>query len=190
MNLNNNQVLLDLCLQDNIPIIRDQTAFLIEKIILENNFHSLFEVGTAYGYSASLWIQIPQLTNITTIEKNEANHVLAKQYVHHDNLHLVLGDAFTYEPETKFDLIFIDGPKSHQENLITHYIEYLNPNGIIVIDNLFLNKIRQIPEELRSKNQNNLIKKLDDFVLWLQRLPNWSFKFLDLDDGIGILKRV
>ena len=190
MNFQENLELYNLCIQDNIPIIRQQTAKIIESIILEKNYHSLLEIGTAYGYSCSLWIQIPNLTTIYSIEKLENNYQIAQKYLFgHKQLKLINGDAFQYNPDQKFDLIFVDGPKSHQHDLIVHYMHFLNPNGIFIIDNLLLKKFRDIPTQNRTKNQNKLIEKLDQFIKWLNQLEGWSFKFIDIDDGIGLLTR-
>ena len=190
MDFKQNLELYQLCLNDNIPIIRQQTALLIEDIIQKHDYQSLLEIGTAYGYSCSLWIQIPNLKTIVSIEKNTDNYLIAQKYLkEYSQLQLVNGDAFEYNPQQKFDLIFVDGPKSHQNNLITHYMQFLNNNGTIVIDNLLLKKFRDIPENKRTKNQNNLIKKLDDLIQWLNQLQDWSFEFKDIDDGVGILTR-
>lgn len=190
MELTKNKNLLDLCIKDRIPIIRQKTALLIEKLILENNFNSLLEIGTAYGYSCSLWIQIPNLKRIISLEKLADNHKIAKEYVSDKKITFLLQDAFEYVPSEKFDLIFVDGPKSHQEQLVNHYMPYLNKNGLIVIDNLYLNKIRNIDETKRNKNQNNLLKKLDNFILWLNHLEGWEFKLIDIDDGVGLLRKI
>lgn len=187
----NNQELLALCLEKNIPIIRSQTAELIKDIIVDNQYHSLLEIGTAYGYSTDLWANIEQLKTIVSIEKREDNHAIAQKYLQtYPQVQLVCTDAFDYVPDQKFDLIFIDGPKSHQPQLVQHYMPYLNDNGTIVIDNMWLKKFRDLSESERTKNQNSLIHKLDEFKDWLEHLANWSFQLIPIDDGVGILKKL
>ena len=59
-----NNELLKRCLEDNIPIVRKQTSELILSLIDKNKSNSLLEIGTAYGYSCSLWLKINQLQKI------------------------------------------------------------------------------------------------------------------------------
>lgn len=187
----NNPELFTLCLEKNIPIIRNQTAELIKDIILENDYHSLLEIGTAYGYSTDLWTSIETLNKIVSIEKREDNYAIAQRFLQqYPQVTLVCGDAFEFVPNQKFDLIFIDGPKSHQIELIQHYMKFLDSKGTIVIDNMWLKKFRDLPVEDRSKNQNQLIQKLDEFKDWLVHLTDWDFKLIPIDDGVGILKKL
>jgi len=92
-------------------------------------------------------------------------------------------DAFEWKSNKKYDLIFIDGPKSKQEILVDKYLTYLNPNGTMVVDNILLKKFDG--REVLTKNQKKLIQKVRDFSKWLEL--NKNVEILDIDDGIAII---
>lgn len=183
-----NNELLKRCLKDNIPIVRKQTSKLILSLIDKHKFNSFLEIGTAYGYSCSLWLESNQLQKIVSLEKNFGNYSIAKKYLNDERLELINIDAFEYHPKTKFDIIFLDGPKSHQEILVQKYLNYLNENGVMVIDNLYLKKFDKLALDKLSKNQLKLIQKINKFKLWLQQgIVGYKFKLYDIDDGVGVL---
>lgn len=185
-----NITLLQKCINDNIPIIRKQTATFILSIIDSNKYKSILEIGTAYGYSCSIWLKNENIQKVVSIEKLEKNYVIAKSYLNDSRLQLLNEDAFKFDTIDKFDLIFIDGPKSNQEKLIEKYLNYLNLNGVIIIDNLYLNKFSKLDKSLLTKNQLKLINKVNNFRNWLMSNPfNCQFDLYDIDDGVGVLRR-
>ena len=180
------------CIIDKIPIIRDNTLKFIINFIKENNIGSILEIGTAYGYSAFNFKILSNIKYIVSLEKNLEKFNIAKKYLKSlniSNIDLININAFDYDTNLKFDLVFMDGPKSNQIELFQKFSNYLNPKGIIIIDNLYLNKIRLIDDNLKTKNQKSLINKLDKFIIYLQNLKNYSFELINIDDGIGIVKR-
>lgn len=184
------QTLLEKCQEDHIPIVRDKTKDLILSLIKKHHCTSLLEIGTAYGYSCSLWLKEKQLTKIVSLEKLTSNYEIAKSFLNDPRLELINTDAFMYEPSQKFDLIFVDGPKSHQEQLVTKYLNYLTPNGIMVIDNLFLKKFSEVPKTQLTKNQIKLLNKVETFYSWLnQGISGYDLIVSDFDDGVGILTK-
>ena len=135
----NDKNLFELCQINKIPIIREKTAQLIFDFIINKKYQSILEIGTAYGFSTLIWNQIDSIKLIVSVEKNFKNYTVASKFLtNKKKITLINDDAFNYLPNKNFDLIFIDGPKSHQDKLVEKYINYLNDNGIIVIDNLFL----------------------------------------------------
>lgn len=184
-----NKKLYKVCKLNNIPIIRKKTARLINSIINKNKYHSLLEIGTAYGFSCSLWIQNKNLNKIISIEKNPENHLIATKYVKDKKLTLLNDDAFQIEINDKFDLIFLDGPKNHQEVLFEKFLKILNNNGTIIIDNLLLNKFKKRDINTLNKNQRKLLEKINFFKQYLENHQDINFKFLDIDDGVGIVTK-
>ena len=125
------------------------------------------------------------------MEKNKFNFTFAFNWIKKfsfKKINPILIDAFDYKPNKIYDLIFIDGCKSNQEILFNKYKKYLSINGYIIIDNLFLKKIRNLPFYKRTKNQQKLIDKLDKFINFLENQIEFDFKLIDIDDGVGVLK--
>lgn len=175
-----------LSIEMNLPIVRDKTIGLIKKIIVDKNYKNILEIGGAIGYSSNQML-INKDIRIDSLEiKKELNDLAIKldksQQINHFNV-----NAFDFVPTKKYDLIFIDGPKSHQERLFNKYTNYLNDNGLIIIDNMYLNKVRLV--ENKTKNQQKLIDKVDKFSKWLINLKDWNVKIIDIDDGLAICER-
>ncbi|KOR75553.1 SAM-dependent methyltransferase [Candidatus Phytoplasma pruni] len=61
-----------------IPIIHDETKLFLEKMITDNNFRDVLEIGTAIGYSALSMSN--EKNNIQTIEREYPNVQLAKDF--------------------------------------------------------------------------------------------------------------
>ena len=182
------QKLKSTCLKNRIPIVRDKTIDLINQIIDDNNFTSILEIGTAYGYSAFAFSLNPNIKNITTIEKNTDNYLLACEYLKDiKKISIINSDAILFNTDKKFDLIFIDGAKSHQEIMFEHCQKFLNNNGIIVVDNIYLKKFNG--RKKLTRNQKRLISKVKAFESWLVSKLDWNVKIIDIDDGVAICKK-
>lgn len=172
-----------MCIENHIPIVRDQTILYIVKIIRNNNFINVLEIGTGYGYSANFLCDNINFLKIDTIEKNIKNFEIACLFPH-KNINYILDSAFTWESSKKYDLIFIDGPKSKQKILFEKFTNYLLNDGIIVIDNIFLKDVKSI-----NKNKIKLLKNNLKFKNYLLELKSWEVEILNVDDGIAICKR-
>lgn len=179
------------CLENKIPIIRDRTAHFIVDFLKQKQINTLLEIGTAYGYSAAIFAENTKLEKIVSLEIDENSFELASVFLKkYPQIKLLNKDAFAANIIEKFDLIFLDGPKSHQEILVDKYINNLNKNGYFIIDNIYLNKIRNIPTNLRTPSQNNLIKKLDLFLEWVKHQKSFKYEIIDIDDGVLVLERI
>ena len=175
------------CLENHIPILRDKTLLALEKVIFEKNIKTMFEIGTAWGYSSlSLKNKFPNL-KIVSIEKNNQNFDKALKHLKKSKIKLINNDAFLYEPKEKYDLIFFDGPKKKQKILFEKYQNYLTSNGIIFIDNIFLKKYSD-NKNLEPRKQK-ILDDLNNFLVYLKNLKNWEIKFYDVDDGYAICQR-
>jgi predicted O-methyltransferase YrrM len=146
-------------IEDNIPILRDNTLKLIVEQIEKHNVKTILEIGTAYGYSSNQFSKIKSIQKIATLELNKNNYDIAYNYLKNNKkIELININAFEFNPKQNYDLILVDGPKSHQEILVDKYLRNLNENGIMIIDNIFLKKFDG--QTILTKNQ----KKLTDNV--------------------------
>ncbi len=173
------------CLEDRIPIIRDDMIPFFNTLLQKHSTKSILEIGTAYGYSSWALLNLKPDLEITSIEKNPDNYQIAKSCLPQEII-LVNDDAFTYEPSRTFDLIFLDGPKNKQEILFDKYVQYLNKNGIIIIDNVYLNDVKK---KVPNKSRINLLKHNDEFINKMLNNDKYEKQIIDIADGVMIIWR-
>lgn len=175
------------CIKDKIPIVRDNTLNMINHLIDNHCYKSILELGTAYGYSAYCLSLNKLINTVISIEKDKNKYAIASGFLNKfKNIKLVNDDIFDFIPNKNFDLIFVDGPKSHQQDIVNKYYEYLNKGGTMVIDNIFLRKFNSLDN--LTKKQEKLINKVNDFRKWLHE-SKLNVKILDIDDGIAIISK-
>ncbi|MCF0227692.1 MAG: hypothetical protein HUJ52_02625 [Malacoplasma sp.] len=179
-----------LCLANNIPIVRDQTLEEIRQLIQTNKYESVLELGTAYGYSAYAISLINCVKKIVTLELRKSNYDVASNALATcSNVKCVNADAFEYVTNDKFDFIFMDACKSHQDVLFEKYSKNLKDNGIIFIDNIYLKKFNINSLDKLTKNQRHLIERVREFEKYLRNLKDWDIEIKDIDDGYAICRR-
>ncbi|MCV3743813.1 class I SAM-dependent methyltransferase [Ureaplasma sp. ES3154-GEN] len=175
------------CLIDHIPLMRDKTINYMINFLNSHHYQSYLEIGTAYGYSAlSILVHCSHIQKIVTLEKNPERFAIAQGYLQNTLIQSFNTDCFNYTPDQKYDVLVIDGPKGSQIKLFDQYIQYLNSNGVMFIDNLYLKAIRDLP--IKTKNQNKLLNKLDEFINYLKKQTKYVFEIIDIDDGLGIIQ--
>ncbi len=172
---------------EKVEVLRPKSLKLLLKIIKQKKCKNVLEIGTGLGYSAFMMLKKTKIQNITTIEKDPNRFLIAQKNLSKfkHKITLINKDCFDYIPNEKFDLIFIDGPKKNQIELINKYKAYLNNKGVIYIDNIFLNKFRQLSNQI--ENQKKILKSIDDLVLWIKTQTEFKFRFHNIEDGIAIL---
>lgn len=175
-------------LNNNIPIMRDKTIDCLYHLFDKYQNASVFEIGTAYGYSSKYLASHPNISNIVTLENNKERYLVALNWLKDEKkIHPINESAFDYETNQMFDCIIIDGPKSHQEELFNRYCNNLKPNGFIFIDNL--NLFQNTNKEM-TKNRLKLKLKVEEFKKYVINLSkDWDVQIHDIDDGFAILRR-
>jgi predicted O-methyltransferase YrrM len=156
----------------------------------------ILEVGTAIGYSALRMAHALPQAVIVTIERDEERASLAEQYFQQfgsaEQIHLIKGDALETEDQVAahapYDAIFIDAAKGQYKRFFELYSQYLTDEGIIVTDNvLFKGLVAE--ETLEHKRTAQLVKKIQQFNIWLMSHPNYDTIILPVGDGVAISKK-
>ncbi len=170
-----------------IPLVRDNTAIYLLDQIKKYNIKSCLEIGTAFGFSAAVMGILGNI-EVTTIEKDAIRNMKAVSYLKpYKNIHCELCDCFDYYTDQKFDLIFIDGPKAHQIDLFKKLVNNLSDNGIVIIDNIYLNNIANL--ETKTANQEKLLDAVHEFRKYIEHLDDFKCTIVDMDDGVALLER-
>ena len=179
-------------INNNVPIMSEDTIETIKNIITVNEFHTILEVGTAIGYSTICFASTPGVTNITSIERDPIRSAIAVNNVKESglkNITLRHTDALEIELDDKYDLIIIDAAKSQNMKFFNKFKENLNEDGIIIIDNLSFHGYVNQEERIKSRNLRQIVNKIRKFIDFLNNNEEFAVKYIEVGDTLGVCKR-
>lgn len=177
---------------NHVPIILDEGLNFLINIIKSSNAKNILEVGAAIGYSS---INMVKRSNaqVTTIERDDNMYNEAIKNIKLANLedkikilHMDALEAFDEVKNEKFDLIFIDAAKAQYQKFFETYEKLLNPNGIIICDNMNFHMLKEKDQTELSRSVRGLIRKLASFEAWLLSNDNYDTTIYDIGDGLSI----
>lgn len=180
--------------ENNIPITKDEVLDMIVKMINDNDYKNILEIGTAIGYGSITMANNTNLEHIDTLEIDADRYKIALENIEKTGLDtrikVYLTDAKDYivKCDKKYDLIYLDGPKGQYINYLPYLLKILNDNGVIVADNLFFHGMvtGKIPV---SKGCRAMIKGLHKYIDEITSSPNLDTKIIEIGDGVGITKK-
>ncbi len=178
--------------KNNIPIMMSDGIEFMCDYIKKNNVKSILEIGTAIGYSAIKMALVDKDIHITTIERDKARYDLAVKNICDFNLEnqisVILDDAFNVELNNMFDLIFIDAAKSQYIKFFEKFKKNLKKTGTIISDNLDFHGLVKSNEIIESRNVRGIVRKLRNYIEFLENNKEFETSFYTIGDGIGVSK--
>lgn len=177
-----------------VPIMmEDGLSFLIETVKNEE-VATFLEIGTAIGKTAILVASLSPTIQVVTIERDPIMLEQAKKNIkdsgYEDQITLIEGDANTIELIDKnFDCIFIDAAKAQYQRFFAKYSPLLNPNGIIISDNMNFHGLVAHPENTHNRNTKALVRKIAAYRRFLENLDDFTTQFYDIGDGVALTRR-
>ncbi|KNZ43292.1 O-methyltransferase [Acetobacterium bakii] len=177
---------------DEIPIIHPEVQNYLEILIKSRNIQSILEIGTAVGYSASVFAAAMDAHGqVDTIERSlkmvsEAEENIGELGIG-NQVNLILGDALeTVETLTKsYDMIFLDGGKGHYIHLLDACLKRLKPGGVLVSDNvLFKGMIAS--DALVIRRKITIVKRMRKYLEAISDHPQLMTTVLPLGDGLAV----
>ena len=176
--------------KNDVPIMQDQSQQFICEYIKNHNYKKILEIGTAIGYSTIQFAKTSPDVKVTSIELDIDRFIKARQNVEDCNLEdritLINENALDTQLDDKFDLIFIDGPKAQYIKFFEKYKNNLNPNGVIISDNLFFHGMVEDLTLTHNYSTIKLVKKIRKYIDFLKNNQEFTTEFFDLGDGISV----
>ncbi len=159
-----------------------------------NNVKNILEIGTAIGYSSSVFALINKDIRIDTIERDELMYQEALKNINalglESQINIIFEDALNVDLSTlkldQYDLIFIDAAKSQYTNFFTKFEVKLRKGGIIFSDNLLFHGLVENASGKESRNLNQMLRKIRAYNEWLSNNEAYDTTFLRIGDGIAI----
>ncbi len=179
-------------INNNVPIMSVESIDTIKKIIIDNNIHSILEIGTAIAYSTICFASVDGIEKITSIERDDIRYSIALENVKKSklsNIELIHDDALNTVINEKYDLIIIDAAKSQNRRFLDKYKNNLSDNGIIIIDNLEFHGYVGKSKEIKSRNLRQMVGKIERFLDYLNTQDEFSVEYIEVGDRLGVCKR-
>ena len=86
-------------------------------------------------------------------------------------------------------MIFIDASKGNNINFFNKYSKNLDSYGIIITDNLLFHGLVRDESLIETQNQRGIVRKIKQFVEFLDNHHEFVTEYLDVGDGIAISRR-
>ena len=182
-------------LEDNIPIIMDDTLEVIEQTLENRKVNSFLEIGTAVGYSAICFSKLLSENGfIDTIERDEQRVKEAKYNIElmklENKINIYEGDAVEILPklDKKYDVVFIDAAKGKYPFFLKEALRMLNKNGIIFADNILYKGY--VMSDYNKHKQRTAVRNLREYIKEVTENPNIETEILEVGDGLAISKLI
>ena len=181
-------------IQDEVPIMQDDTIDFILEYIARNNIRKILEIGTATGYSSIMMASSNPNIVVTTIEKNDERYKKAikniKKMELEDRITPIFNNALLVSLKDKYDLIVIDASKSKNIEFFKKFEKNLEIDGRIITDNLnFHGFVDKDLSEIPSRNVRGLVTKIRAYKEFLEKNDKYETNFYDIGDGISVSER-
>lgn len=174
-----------------VPIMQLEAINYICEYIKNNKIKTILEIGTAIGYSAIKMCESG--ATVTSIERDEERYNLAVENVKkvkmNDKITLILSDAFDTNITEKYDMILIDAAKAQNIKFIEKFKKNLKPNGVIFIDNVDFHNLVGKSSEIKSRNLRSLVRKIENFLEYLETQNEFKVTKINKGDGLIILNK-
>lgn len=184
-------------LDRNIPVMQKEGIDFLVETLKASNASSLLEIGSAIGYSAMCLVSLVEGLVVETIEidsarYNEAVDNIAK-YDFSKSIIIHNADALEFNCDEleigKYDCLFIDAAKAQYQKFFEKYVELVNDDGIIIVDNLDFHGMIHDIDNIKNRNTKQLVKKIKRFKDWIFNHDNYDVYYYEIGDGIVVIKR-
>lgn len=182
------------CIENHRPIIQKEVGQFIKVLLDIMKPRKILEVGTNVGFSSIFMCKaLNKEVDILSIEINEDVYNEAidniKRFECEKNIRVINDDAIValdYISE-KFDIAFIDAAKSHYDEFLDKILKILNPNGIIICDNV-LYKGLIANDDLVTKRKRTIVRNMREFLEYVSTNDKFETSIIPIGDGVALIK--
>ncbi len=177
-----------------IPIIKKEVMQFMLVIVELTKTKKILEVGTANGYSSICFANaIGENADIITIESDELRVSKARENIRLFNLdnhiHVIHDDAQCalrrMLGEDMFDIIFLDGPKTHYIDMLDDCKRLLKQGGLLIADNvLYFGMISGYKDTPKKKRTS--VHHLREFLDLIFEDKEMLSSVINFEDGLLI----
>lgn len=178
--------------EHHVPIIHSEVKNLLAFIVESIKANSVLELGTAIGYSASVFAKAMKGEGkIVSVERRQDYYEMACENVKELNYNTKFDFRFGEATEVlesvdeTFDIIFLDAAKGHYREFFDLCFHKLNPGGVIISDNI-LYKGMIASDALVLRRQKTIVKRMRAYLDFISNHPQLTTTILPMSDGIAL----
>jgi predicted O-methyltransferase YrrM len=162
-------------------------------IIKISNIKNVLEIGTFTGLSGlTIALALPDEGKLITLDKNIETNKVALQFFkkakQDHKIRTIVKPALESLEDlknSKFDMIFIDADKMNYKNYYEQSLNFLNKNGLIIIDNVLWHG------EVADENNTNLYTlNIREFNLYIANDKRVEQIIVPLGDGMTVCRKL
>ena len=162
-------------------------------IIKISNIKNVLEIGTFTGLSGlTIALALPEEGKLITLDKNIETNKVALQFFkkakQDQKIRTIVKPALESLEDlknSKFDMIFIDADKMNYKNYYEQSLNFLNKNGLIIIDNVLWHG------EVADENNTNLYTlNIREFNLYIANDKRVEQIIVPLGDGMTVCRKL
>lgn len=180
-------------LENHIPILMDDTLEKIEEILQEEKPKRILEIGTAVGYSASMFAKsTDEDCIIDTIEIDEERAKEAKENIKKigvsERINIMVGNAVDILPTltNTYDIVFIDAAKGKYPIFLENAIRLIKDGGTILADNILYKGY--VMSDYNAHKQRTAVRHLREYIKEITENDKCESEILEIGDGLAITK--
>lgn len=180
-------------LKNHIPIIMDDTLEKIEEILKEEKPKRILEIGTAVGYSATMFAKYTdEDCIIDTIEIDEERAKEAKENIEKigvaNRINIMVGNAVDILPtiSQEYDIVFIDAAKGKYPVFLENAIRLIKNGGVILADNILYKGY--VMSDYNKHKQRTAVRHLREYIQEITENEKLESEILEIGDGLAITR--
>lgn len=180
-------------LENHIPILMDDTLEKIEEILKQEKPKRILEIGTAVGYSASMFAKATDdECIIDTIEIDEERAKEAKENIKkigvENRINIIVGNAVDILPTLNhtYDIVFIDAAKGKYPIFLQEGIRMIKNEGLILADNILYKGY--VMSDYNAHKQRTAVRHLREYIKEITENENCESEILEIGDGLSITR--
>ncbi|MCL1944912.1 MAG: O-methyltransferase [Firmicutes bacterium] len=179
-------------IQYGVPIISDMGLQFLKTFVASLSPHNILEIGTGVGYSGLAMLKFSKKAKLISIELQQELASVARTVLSSYDVQVLQGDCRQLIPDiacgkisvdsSKFDLIFMDGPKSAYNQLLPYFVKLLKCNGVLLCDNVLF---RGHVADIDNSKPSTIVRNMRDFLHKVNQ-PPFVTSIVDVGDGMSI----
>ena len=183
------------CEENHIPIIRRDTEAFIGKYIKKNKPEKILEIGTAVGYSAMFFANSCSKAKILSVDNDDYALAVAAANISKvgldDRIELLHGDGAKVisKLKEKYDVIFIDGGKSHYLEFIENIKRISHEGTVIISDDIGQRGMTEEDVDLSQKaykKHRTSARRMNEFIEYIKESKDFETELHNIGDGLAV----